>query len=48
LFFPVIAPRNRAACRDPINASWPLASVNAAANGSQLIDVGSATATTPG
>jgi hypothetical protein len=48
LFLPVIAPRSRAACRDPSNASVPPASSTAPAKPNQLIDVGSATATTPG
>ena len=48
LFFPLIAPRSRAACRDPTSASAPPASDTAAANGSHVIDVGSATASTPG
>jgi hypothetical protein len=48
LFLPVIAPRSRAACRDPSNANLPPASSTAAASASQLIEVGSATATAPG
>lgn len=48
LFLPLIAPRSRAACRDPTSANTPPADSSATASGSQVIDVGSATAITFG
>jgi hypothetical protein len=48
LFLALIAPRGRAAWREPSKLSCPPASDNATAKGSQVIEVGSATATAPG
>ena len=48
LFFPLIAPRSRAECRAPTNASRPPPADSDNAIGNHVIDVGSATATTPG
>jgi len=48
LFFPLIAPRSLAECRVPTNARRPPPLDSDRANGSHVIDVGSATATTPG
>lgn len=48
LFLPTIAPRSRAACRDPTSANCPPASDTATDSDSHVIDVGSATATAPG
>ena len=48
LCLPLIAPRSRAACRAPNNDRSQPASAKATDNPSQVIEVGSATATTPG
>jgi hypothetical protein len=48
LFLPTIAPRSRAECREPSSANSPPASDTATDSDSQVIDVGSATATAPG
>ncbi|MDQ1721409.1 MAG: hypothetical protein QOI26_1143 [Pseudonocardiales bacterium] len=48
LFLPMIAPRSRAECREPNSANCPPASDTATDSASHVIDVGSATATTPG
>lgn len=48
LFLPANAERRRAAWRLPTNARLHPASPKATAGGSQVIDVGSATAITPG
>ena len=48
LFLPANADRNRAECRLPTNASLQPASPSAIDNGNHVIDVGSATAITPG
>ena len=48
LCLPLIAPRSRAACRAPDNDRSQPASRSATDNPSQVIDVGSTTASTPG
>lgn len=48
LFLPLIAPRSREAWREPSSANWPPVSVAAIDRPSQVIEVGSATATAPG
>jgi hypothetical protein len=48
LFFPASAERSRAECRLPMSARSPPAFRSATDNGSHVMDVGSATAITPG